>query len=241
MAEVATAADLSLFLEPGFAARAAAAVQNGEFPAEALEHDLGRVFLLAGLIRVLAGLQLAFDVDLRALLQELLGDSRQVFVEDHHVVPLGALLALAGGLVLPGFRGGDSEIHYGVAGVEPPHLRVLAEVADQDDLVHASRHGSLSTSRPARCKRPWAPVTGLGLPLHTPVPRYREFSTAWDIVICSIYVLRKNQGSAPRNPRRNRHAGRRVIGAPPPRSSGRARTASGRPRPGRRSPRPWRP
>ena len=46
----------------------------------------------------------AFEVNLRALLQILLGDLGEPFVEDHHAVPLGLLLALAGRLVAPAFR-----------------------------------------------------------------------------------------------------------------------------------------
>src|SRR5207253_3154449 len=105
-AEIAAAAHLAgLVVGVVGAAAAAAAVEDRELAPEALQHDLGRVLLLAGLVLPFAGLQLALDVDLRALAQVLLGDPRQVLVEDHDVVPLGALLALAGGLVLPVLRG----------------------------------------------------------------------------------------------------------------------------------------
>src|SRR5688572_13342852 len=46
------------------AAPPAAAVEDRQFAAEALQHHLGRVFLLARLVGPFARLQLALDVDL---------------------------------------------------------------------------------------------------------------------------------------------------------------------------------
>ena len=80
---------------------------------EALQHDLGRVVLDAVLVVPFARLQRALDVDLRALLQVLLGDLAEPLVEDHDAVPLGLFLALAGGLVAPAFRGGDRRLAIG--------------------------------------------------------------------------------------------------------------------------------
>src|SRR5581483_563105 len=87
----------------------------------------------------LAGPDRALDVDLRALLQVLADDLRELRVE-HHVVPLGALLRLTGLLVLPVLRrragdGGDR-----AAGRQVARRRVLAEIADEDDLVDCARH-----------------------------------------------------------------------------------------------------
>src|SRR5262249_3023228 len=56
------------------AATAAGAVEHGEGRIEALQHDLGRVALDIVLVGPLAGLQRALEIDLRALLQILLGD-----------------------------------------------------------------------------------------------------------------------------------------------------------------------
>src|SRR5689334_2358723 len=52
-----------------------AAIEHGEVRVEPLQHDFGRVLVLAGLILPLAGLQLAFDVNLGPLAQVLLGDA----------------------------------------------------------------------------------------------------------------------------------------------------------------------
>ena len=60
--------------EAAAATAAAAAVEHGQGGVEALQHDFGRVFLDAGLVGPFAGLQLALDVNLGALLQILLGD-----------------------------------------------------------------------------------------------------------------------------------------------------------------------
>jgi pyruvate dehydrogenase (quinone) len=80
--------------------------QHGQFTAELLQHDLGRILLDARIIGPLAGLDRALDIDRRTLAQILLGDLHQVVVEDHHAVPFGLFLALARGAVAPGFRGG---------------------------------------------------------------------------------------------------------------------------------------
>src|SRR5258706_2674145 len=58
----------------GAAATAATRIQHGERRVEVLQHDFGRVFLDAVLVVVFAGLQLALEVNLRALLQILLDD-----------------------------------------------------------------------------------------------------------------------------------------------------------------------
>src|SRR5690606_15859730 len=117
-------------------AAVAASAQHGQFATELLQHDLGGVFLDAVLL-VLAGLQRALDVHGRALLEVVLGDLDDVLVEDHHPVPLGLLLALAGGLVAPLLRSGQRQVGDAFAGVEGADLRVLAQIADQNDLVDA--------------------------------------------------------------------------------------------------------
>src|SRR5271168_3361605 len=98
---------------------AAAGVEQLQFAAEALQHDLGRVAVGARLVLPLAGLELALDIDLGALLAVLLRHLAEVLVEDHDVVPLGLFLALARGLVAPGLRGRDREVHHLIAGIEP--------------------------------------------------------------------------------------------------------------------------
>src|SRR4029077_16924703 len=87
-----------------------------------------------------ARLQLALEVNLGALLQILLGDLAKALIENHDPVPLGLLLALAGSLVAPAFRGGDAEIGDRTPILCAPDLRILAEISDQDHLVYASRH-----------------------------------------------------------------------------------------------------
>ena len=117
-----------------------AGVEHLQLAAEFLQHDLRRVAVVAGLVLPFAGLQLALDIDLRALLQVLLGDLGEVVVEDHDAMPLGLFLALAGILVAPAFRGGDPQIDDRIAGVQPPDFGISPEIADQNDLVDATRH-----------------------------------------------------------------------------------------------------
>src|SRR5690606_8668487 len=59
---------------------------------------------------------------------------------DHHAVPLGLFLALAGGLVAPLLGGGQRQVGDALARIEGADLRVLAQIADQNDLVDAARH-----------------------------------------------------------------------------------------------------
>ena len=122
---------------------AAARVKQLQFTAEALQHDLGRVAVGAALVLPFARLQLALDVHFRALLAILLGDLAKILIEDHDIVPLGALLALARILVAPGLGSGDREVHHLIAGIEPSDLRILTEVSDQNDFVDAARHDPL--------------------------------------------------------------------------------------------------
>src|ERR1700760_3208896 len=64
------------------AATAGATIEHGEVRIESLQHHLGRIFFGAALVGPFAGLQLAFNVNLGALLQILLGNLAEPFVED---------------------------------------------------------------------------------------------------------------------------------------------------------------
>src|SRR5690606_6274381 len=108
------------------------------------------------LVLPLARLQLALDIDLAALAQILLGDPRQPLRKDHHPVPLGALLALAGVLVAPALRGGDPQVRDLATAGQGPHLGIGAEIAHQDHFVHAAGHGSLLPYLSAPAARPAA-------------------------------------------------------------------------------------
>src|SRR5271154_5740283 len=80
---------------------ATGAVEQCQFAAKALQHDLGRIAILAGLVLPFARLQRTLDENLRALFQILLGDPAQILVEDDDAVPFGFFAPLAGGLVFP--------------------------------------------------------------------------------------------------------------------------------------------
>ncbi len=75
--------------------------------------DLGAVAVCASfLVLPFARLQAALDVDRAAFAQVFAGDFRKL-VEQHHRVPLSEFFFLAGGFVLPGFSGGESQIAHG--------------------------------------------------------------------------------------------------------------------------------
>src|SRR3546814_13492531 len=71
------------------------AVEHGELAAEGFQHDLRRIAVLSVLVLPLAGFELAFDIDLRPLLQEPFAHAHQRIVGDRNVVPFGLLPALA--------------------------------------------------------------------------------------------------------------------------------------------------
>src|SRR5262245_41520727 len=129
---------------------AARPVEHGELAVEALQHDLGRVLVLALLVLPFARLQRAFEVNLGAFLEVLFGDPAQVLIEDHHPMPFGALASLAGRLVAPRIGGGDAQIDHRPPVLHAPDLRILAEIADQNHLVHAACHDR----SPLTCPRP---------------------------------------------------------------------------------------
>src|SRR5882672_5726134 len=97
--------------------------------------NLGAVAVLPLLVLPLARAQAALDVDLRALLQVLAGDLGQA-AEKGDAVPLGRLLHLAARLVLPAIGRRDADISHRVAAWRVAGLRVGAQIADDDDLVH---------------------------------------------------------------------------------------------------------
>src|SRR5690606_34425085 len=118
--------------------------------AAAVEHlhvvgdDLGGVALHAVLFPA-AGLQAAFNVDLRAL-PDVFGNNLGEALVEHHAVPLGALLLLAGVLVLPGFAGGQGEVGDGAAIGHVAGFGILSHVPHQNYFVDTSAsHSDLPT------------------------------------------------------------------------------------------------
>src|SRR5438067_2343408 len=123
------------------AAAAPGAVEHRQFAAEFLQHDLGRVFLDAGVVGPFARLQGALDIELGAFAQVFLGDLDQAFGEDHDAVPFGALEPLTRGPVAPALRRREVQIGDAGAVIGRADLGVAAEIADEDHLVDATSHG----------------------------------------------------------------------------------------------------
>src|SRR5262249_33295656 len=114
--------------------------EQNEFRIEDLQHDLGRVFVLARLVLPFARLQRTLEVDLRALAQVLFGDLGEPLVEDRHARPLCPLPALAGRLVAPGFRRRHAQLGDRAAVLRVLDLGILAEIADEDHAVNRAAH-----------------------------------------------------------------------------------------------------
>lgn len=127
--------------------------------------DVGGVLLHAVLAGVLVVAQAAFDVDRAALAQVLAGDLAEL-AEEHHAVPFGALLLVAI-LVLADAGGGQADAGDRHAALGVLHVRVVAEIADQDDFVDAARHRylrPLSRGRPPVIAQPRAGCSTLSRP-----------------------------------------------------------------------------
>src|SRR5262249_5617675 len=165
------------------AAAIARAVEHGQLRIEVLQHHLGGVFVLARLVLPFARLQLPLEINLRPLLQILLGDPAKSLIEDDNAVPLRALAALAGCLVAPSFRGRHAQIRDRAAVLRTPDLGVFAEIANQDHLIDATGHDALLLM----CACPSEPNQRSG-PSRRPASRHHAFpqqalSQAWDNVL----------------------------------------------------------
>src|SRR5690606_36393321 len=104
-------------------------VQHLQLAAEFLQHHLGRVAILTGLVLPFAGLQLTLDINLHALLQVLLGDLGEIVVENHDIMPLGFLLALAAVLVAPAFRRRDTDVDDRIARIQAANFGISPKVS----------------------------------------------------------------------------------------------------------------
>jgi hypothetical protein len=116
-----------------FASRFAA--EEGELVAE----DLGLVLLLAACLVVPgAGLDLAFNEDLRALFDVVADDLGGALKADD-IVPLGLVCPVALGIFLP-VGGGQREAGDGHAAGGGTDLGVFADVAEEEDFIDALCH-----------------------------------------------------------------------------------------------------
>src|SRR5580692_7330116 len=142
-------------------ARAPRAIEQRQLAAKVLQHDFGGIAVLSGLILPFARLQRALDVNLRALLEILLGDPAQILIEDNDAMPFGFFAPLAGSLVLPGIRRGEAQIGHRPTVLGATNFRIGAEVANQDHFVDASCHDTfplheafpLNNAFPLHCRR----------------------------------------------------------------------------------------
>src|SRR5262249_7724559 len=92
--------------------------------------------LHAVLVGVFVSLQSAFDVHLFAF-HQIFGQRLRLFAPQVDVVPLGAFLPLSV-LVVPRFGRGDAEFRHRRAAGGVAELRIAAEIAHQNDLVHTA-------------------------------------------------------------------------------------------------------
>src|SRR6202034_217264 len=109
--------------------------EEGEFVAE----DLGLILLLAaGLIVPGAGLNLAFDEDLRALFY-VVADDLCGALEADDIVPFGLVGPVALGVFLP-VGGGEREAGDGHAAGGGTNLGVFADLTQEENFIDAFCH-----------------------------------------------------------------------------------------------------
>jgi len=91
--------------------------------------NFGAVLIDPFLVLPFARAQRTFDIDLLAFAQVFGADFRQ-FIEQHHAVPFGGFLLLAGLLVLPLLGGGEVQIGDRAAAGHVAGFRVAPQGAD---------------------------------------------------------------------------------------------------------------
>src|SRR6185436_15884430 len=104
---------------------------------DALADHLGDVALVAFLVVVLTRADGALDEHLPSL-REVLAAGLRLLSPDDDVVPIGTLLALPV-VVVPHLARRDREAGDRTSRAGESDLRILAEIADKDDLVHGHR------------------------------------------------------------------------------------------------------
>jgi multiple antibiotic resistance protein len=151
---------------------ATGAVEHSQLRVEALQHDLGGVAFLPVLVLPFARLQRAFQINLRAFLEILLGDLAEAFIEDHYAMPFSLLTPLASRSVTPALRRRHPQIRDRTAVLGPADFWVGAEITDEDHFVDATCHDTL---RGGACL-----LADKG-PLVAPSPK-EIFSQPWDLM-----------------------------------------------------------
>src|SRR6516162_5583367 len=99
------------------------AVEEDQHPIVGCQMDLCAVPVRARLVLPFAGAELAFEVELGALLQVLFCDLTQALIENDDAVPFGPFDAVAA-LVFPALAGGNDERDDRLAGLGRAHLGV---------------------------------------------------------------------------------------------------------------------
>src|SRR6266566_5024702 len=167
-------------------------VEHGELRVKVLQHDFGGVLVLARLVLPFARLQLPLEIDLRSLLQILLGDPAKALIEDDDAVPLGAFAALARCLVAPCIASGHTQIGDRPAILRASDLGVFAEIADQNHLVDATGHDALLLM----CVFQASVIPSVG-PSRRPPLHHHAFPQRPASEVtgqCSLFVLAPNAG-----------------------------------------------
>src|SRR5262249_5286686 len=155
--------------------------EQGQLTTILLQHDLCRIAVLAGLVLPFACLELPFEVNLRTLLEILLGDLCKILVEDDDAVPFGALAPLAASFVTPALARCHAQIDDGTAILGVADFRIGAEIAHQYDLVDRSSH-LLTSMKRAKLARLTLPPAGRSLlGGANPPPQYAANMPLWQI------------------------------------------------------------
>src|SRR5271168_3261258 len=114
--------------------------EHDDFTTELLQHYLGGVPLLAGIVGPFAGLQRALDVELGALLQKPLDDLDEPVIKNDDPMPFGALLSLAGVAVLPALGCSDRELSDLGPVIRRADFGIPSQISNEDHLIYGCDH-----------------------------------------------------------------------------------------------------
>ncbi|SAQ07411.1 Uncharacterised protein [Klebsiella oxytoca] len=101
------------------------------------DQHLGDIAGDPGIVLPVAGTQLALDVDLRAFTQVFARHFREL-AEYDNTMPFGVFAQFPALFVTPCFRRGQRQVGHRAAVGHITHVRVLPQMPNQNDFIHAS-------------------------------------------------------------------------------------------------------
>src|SRR5262245_32203021 len=179
-------------------------VEQDKLRIEGLQHYFGGILVLARLVLPFARLQGALEIDLRALLQIFLSDPAQAFVEDRNAMPFDLFTRFSSAFVGPFLRRRHVQVGNRPTVPRVADFRILAEIGDEDHLVHAAHVTSccaLSTARqgsshwsPWPCHCHWGACTFAARRFGSPRAGRQTQHASEKTSLCCAFAARSRAG-----------------------------------------------